>query len=112
MKCHMPKPMTKAEIDKYIDEEWDRRSREIFNNCRNDIVAQVMSACSFVLAKEFGFGKERLIRLKRGVEALFKLMLSPNTPQHGAFTTDDCVKYIAKKYGINYDAHEKEDDKP
>lgn len=111
MKCRMPKPMTKAEIDRYIDEEWDRRSREVFNNCRNDIVAQVMSACSFVLAKEFGFGKERLIRLKRGVEGLFKLMLDPNTP-HGTFNTDDCVKYIAKKYGINYDACEKEDDKP
>lgn len=111
MKCRMPKPMTKAEIDRYIDEEWDRRSREVFNNCRNDIVAQVMSACSFILAKEFGFGKKRLIRLKRGVEGLFKLMLAPDTP-HGSFTTDDCVKYIAQKYGINYDAHEKEDNKP
>lgn len=89
---------TDSEIQRYIDDEWDKRTEQVFESCKRDIIAQLMSACCIALANDFGFGKNRLNRFKHSVE---------NALQFEAFgkksSTQDCIDLMRNKYGIDFD---------
>ena len=93
---------TDEEIKRYIELEWEKRSEQVFQDCKRDIIAQLMSVCCVELNQEFGFGAERLNKFKNGVSNLFKLMATDgifNKP----FTPDSCIEIMQEKYGINFD---------
>lgn len=47
MKANCKKKMffTDSEMQDYINKEWDKRSEQIFESCKRDIVAQLMAVC-------------------------------------------------------------------
>jgi hypothetical protein len=107
MKSNFKKKMfvTEAEMQKYIQNEWDNRTNEVFEECKRDIVAQFMAVCCTELNKEFKFGKIKLNRFKTGVESIFKLMTNDGILGK-PFTTENCIKAMKDKYGIDFDERE------
>lgn len=89
-------------LDTYIEAAWKAREDEYFEECKRDIVAQLMAVCCIELAKEFGFGKKRLNRFKVGVECYFKMMNECKL-FNKKMTTQDCIDYMRDKYGIDFD---------
>lgn len=56
------------EMQEYIDKAWEQHRKEEFENCKRDIIAQLMSACCMALHTTFGFGEKRLNEFKKAVE--------------------------------------------
>ena len=90
---------TKEEMQKYIDEAWELHRQEEFENCKRDIIAQLMSACCMGLHHSFGFGRERLKRIKEAVEDELKFESFGKKS-----TTQDCIDTVKSKFGIDFDS--------
>lgn len=104
MKSNFKKKMffTDSEMQDYINKEWDKRSEQIFESCKRDIVAQLMAVCCMELNKEFGFGKVKLNRFKNGVEDFLRL-INTNGIYGKKLSTQDCIDLMSEKYGIDLD---------
>lgn len=92
--------MSAGQLKKAFDDEFDKRSDEIFEECKKDIVPQLMAVCMVELDTEFGFKKKRLQRFKNGVEAYFLTMLSGGFCGK-EFSTIDCINMMKDRYGID-----------
>lgn len=96
---------TEQEMQKYVDEEWNKRTDKMFEENKRDIIAQLMAVCCTELHTEFKFGKKRLNRFKTGIEGIFRLM-----EQDGIFgqpfTPENCIESMKNKYGIDFDKWE------
>lgn len=96
--------LTKEDISKYLEEEWESKRDEVYASVKNDVANQILSVFFTVLHNDFGFGKKRLLKLKDNVEAQFLLMTvgifgNPYTPV-------DCLNYLKKEFGIDLDKEE------
>lgn len=100
--------ITVGEIKKNYRQEYEKQSAELFETMKRDIVAQIMATCMVELNKEFGFGKKRLGRFKRGVEWLFIAMAGEGI-MGKPFTTQNCIDYIRDQYAIDVDVKEVEE---
>ena len=78
---------------------YNDRSSELYKAVSNDATAQVLAVMFTVLNKEFGFGKDRLLRVKDGTESMFKIMLSEGICGQD-FDTQNCLDYIKEKFDI------------
>lgn len=91
-------------IDKAEDiirEEWDRKVDLVYKSATQDAGNQILAVLFTALHKDFGFGRERLIRVKKSMESYFKLM-NDNVFQNG-FSPQDCLDYIKKEFDIDLD---------
>ena len=86
------------EMQEYIDKAWEQRRKEEFENCKRDIIAQLMAVCCVALNVSFGFGKKRLNRFKKTVEEMLKFNVFGKNS-----TTEDCINLMRNKYGIDLD---------
>lgn len=100
-----PVLITAGEMKRQFQAEFDARSGEIFDVAKKDVTAQLMAACLVELQKEFGFGKDRLQRFKRGVEGLFTAMAHDGVLGK-EFSTQNCIDFIREKYGIDVEVRE------
>ena len=96
--------LTKEEVSKYLEAEWEEKRDEVYSEVKNDVANQILSVFFTVLHNDFGFGKKRLLKLKDNVEAQFLLMTvgifgNPYTPV-------DCLNYLKKEFGIDLDKEE------
>ena len=104
------KTALRREMDDIIKKKYDeileyckqQYTNEIFENCKHDIVAQLMGVCLTELHQEFGFGEKRLKRFKNGVESLL-IMINTVEFAQGKATTQSCIDYIRDKYNIDLD---------
>lgn len=91
----------KSVVDQEVEKAYNSRIDAVYEDVRKDVAAQVMAVCCCELHTEFGFGKKRLKRFHRGMNALLRMM------QGGAmgkqFTPVDCIKTLKDKYGIDLD---------
>lgn len=96
--------LTKDQIKQALSEEWEERCDQVYTEVRNDVANQVMSVFFTALHKDFGFGKQRLLKLKSSVETWFSFM------QTGIFGKDftpiDCINYFREEFGIDLDEEE------
>lgn len=90
---------TDDQVQQYIDKEWDKRAEQVFESCKRDIIAQLMSACCMALHNSFGFGKKRLNRFKKATEDALKFEAFGKRS-----TTQDCIDLMREKYGIDFDS--------
>lgn len=91
-----------VEIGNAVHEEYER---SVFEAVKNDIVAQLMAVVFTVLNKDFGFGKDRLMKVKKGTEELFKIMLNGGICGQ-EFNTQNCLDYMKDKFDIDLDKKE------
>lgn len=96
---------TVGEIKKAYRKEYEAQAAELFEETKKDIIAQLMATCMVELNKEFGFGKKRLNRFKRGTEWLFVQMMNDGL-MGMPFTTQNCIDFMRDKYGIDVEAKE------
>ena len=96
--------LTKEEIGKYIEEEWELKRDLVYSEVKNDVANQILAVFFTALHKDFGFGKQRLLRVKESVESYFSLMQKGifNKP----FTPIDCLNYLREEFGIDIDKDE------
>lgn len=97
--------ITAGQLKEMFEKEYDKRAAEVFEECKRDIVPQLMAVCMFELDTEFGFKKKRLQRFKDGVEAYFLTMLSGGFCGK-EFNTQTCIDVMRDKYGINVEVKE------
>ena len=84
--------LTKEEIGKYLEEEWE---------VKNDVANQLIAVFFTALHKDFGFGKTRLVRVKESIETYFSLMQTGVFNK--SFTPIDCINYLKDELGIDVD---------
>lgn len=87
------------ETEKQFYKMYDDKSSELYKAVSNDATAQVLAVMFTVLNKEFGFGKDRLLRVKDGTESMFKIMLSEGICGQD-FNTQNCLDYIKDNFDI------------
>jgi len=97
--------ITVGEIKAAFNTEFGRRYNELFETAKRDVTAQLLAAFLTELNKEFGFGRKRLGRVKRGTESLFLLMASGGF-MGKKFDTQTCIDYLRDNYGIDLDGKE------
>lgn len=85
-----------------IREEWDRKVDQVYADATRDAGNQILAVFFTALHKDFGFGKERLLRVKSSVENWFRLM-NDDVFRDG-FTPQDCLDYLKKEFGIDLDS--------
>ena len=66
--------LTKEEIGKYIEAEWEEKRDEVYAEVKNDVANQILAVFFLTMHKDFGFGKKRLLKVKEGVECYFHMM--------------------------------------
>ena len=93
--------LTKEEIGKYLEEEWELKRDLVYSEVKNDVANQILSVFFTALHKDFGFGKKRLLRVKESVEAYFLLMQTGIFSK--SFTPIDCINYLRDEFGIDLD---------
>lgn len=92
--------LTRSELQKYFDSEYEKKVAEIYSSAAEDICEQLMAVCMMELSTEFGFGKDRLIRFRNGVGGYFSL--TDTKLLYGkSITTQDYVDRIKERYGIS-----------
>ena len=95
------KTVTIDKVDKILQEEWDRRVDEVYKSAVQDAGNQILAVLFTALHKDFGFGTDRLLRVKKSMESYFALM-NDNVFRDG-FTPQDCIDYIRENFGIDID---------
>jgi hypothetical protein len=96
---------TAGELRRQFEIEFGKRSDELFDRCKRDAIAQFMAVALTELAQEYGFGRERLHRFKRGMEGLFVAMAADGIMGR-KFDTTACIELMREKYGIDVDEKE------
>lgn len=97
--------ITAGEMKRQFQAEFNAKANEIFDAAKRDITAQLMATCMVELQTEFGFGKNRLQKFKRGVEGLFLAMIH-NGIMGKEFSTQNCIDLMREKYGIDVEVRE------
>ena len=97
--------ITAGEMKRNFEREFGKRVDELYDKIKADIAPQIMAMCLTELHTEFGFGKERLNRFKRGCESLYTMM-----EQSGIcgvpFTPQNCIDLMREQYGIDLEVIE------
>lgn len=91
---------TESQIRRIVQDEAKRQATEIYDKALQDAAYQAFAVMMIVLHREFGFGGERLQRLKDLTESEFMMMREGILGKE--YTTNDCVKFLKDTYGIDF----------
>lgn len=95
MKARTPFLARRKDVEKEVVKEFKRQEQELAENFTH----QTLACAMFVLAKEYGFGKKRLRRLLRSIEAVNQLGMTGVLGK--TFDGLDMVTYAKTKWGID-----------
>lgn len=91
---------TESQIRRIVQDEAKRQTTEIYEAALKDATYQAFAVMMCVLHREFGFGGERLRRLKDLTESEFMQMKIGILGK--SYSTNDCVKFLKEKYSIDF----------
>lgn len=92
---------TEAQIRRIVQDEATKQTTQIYEKAMKDAVYQNMAVVFCVLHREYGFGGERLRKLKNSVEAEYMAMKLGVLGKK--YDTDDCRDFLKEKYGIDFE---------
>lgn len=95
------KKSIKAAVNQAVKQEWQNYEQTVFEQCKRDILAQVMAVCLMSLKTRYGFGQKRITDFYYDVKGTFYNMDKGLLGQK--YTTVDCIKYVKDNYGIDLD---------
>lgn len=93
---------TVKSVESEVKKEWKKHENEYFEACRNDITAQVLAIAAYTLEREFNFGAKRQQQFEKAVKSTLEIMLK-GIFDGRTFNTDDVIKHLNDKFGVNYD---------
>ena len=100
------KCFTEEELRAFLDEEWEQRQSELYRSATKDVAAQVLATMFATQYKPpYNWRKERLLSFKSNVEATFRDMTTGILGKE--FSTVDCIEFMKKEFGIDFDAEVK-----
>lgn len=99
---------TESQIRRIVQDEAKRQTTEIYDKAMKDAVYQAFAVMMCVLHREFGFGGERLKRLKNLTESEFMMMRTGILGR--SYDTNDCVKFLKNTYGIDFEESQYDDE--
>ena len=82
-------------------EELEKMRDEIYEKIEADCCYQAIAVTMWILHRDFGFGEERLKRLKNGIEDEYALMLEK--PMGREYMPKDIMEWLKKRYGVDFD---------
>lgn len=91
---------TESQIRKIVENEAKSQTTKIYDAALKDACYQCFAVMMCVLHKEFGFGGERLRKLKDLTESEFMQMKVGILGR--SYSTNDCVKFLKENYGIDF----------
>lgn len=91
---------TDSQVRKAVTEEVERQTTEIYEKAMQDTAYQCFATMMIVLHREFGFGGERLRKLKDLTEAEFYAMEKGVLGK--PYTANDCVRFLKENYSIDF----------
>lgn len=96
---------TRSEVEKMAQQaarlECQNMQDEFYRQEAANIVEQMTAMHLYILARDFGFGKERLSRFMNACNDMFSLMMSEKPIFGKDMDTMDVKRYIESKYGLN-----------
>lgn len=92
---------TENQIRRAVKEESERQTTVIYEKAMKDAAYQCFATMMVVLHREFGFGGERLRRVKDLTEAEFFAMM--NGVLGKSYDTTDCVRFLKETYNIDFE---------
>lgn len=91
---------TESQIRRIVQDEAKRQTTEIYEKAQQDTAYQCFAVMMCILNREFGFGRERLHKVKNLTEAEFMAMKTGVLGR--SYGTNDCVKFLKEKYDIDF----------
>ena len=95
----------KSEVEKMAQQaarlECQNMQDEFYRQEAANIVEQMTAMHLYVLARDFGFGKERLSRFMNACNGMYDIMMQQNSFFGKDMNTKDVKKYIEDKYGLD-----------
>lgn len=91
---------TERQLRKIIDKNINERIPELYDEIERNTAYQCIATVFAVLAKNYGFGKVRLNRLKNEVEDEFALMESGVLGRE--YSTSDVCKWLKERFDIDF----------
>lgn len=96
---------TKAEAKRMAQEvarhECENMQDEFYRQETANIVEQMTAMHLYILARDFGFGKERLSRFMNACNGMYDIMMQQNSFFGKDMNTKDVKKYIEDKYALD-----------
>lgn len=96
---------TKAEAKRMAHEaakqECENMQDEFYKQEAANIVEQMTAMHLYILARDFGFGKERLSRFMNACNGMYDIMMQQNSFFGKDMNTKDIKKHIEDKYGLD-----------
>lgn len=93
---------TEEELAAYLNEEWNKKRDEMYNEVKKDVSAQLLAVFFTTLYKPpYKWRKDRLKKFKKNIEYTFKDMTTGVLGKD--FGTVDCLNFLKKEFGIDFD---------
>lgn len=93
---------TEKELKQYVDEEWEKKQNEVYKIAVKDVSAQLLAVFfSTLYQPPYKWRKKRLMEFKRNVEFMFQTMTTGVLGRD--FTTEHCIEFMKKEFGIDFD---------
>lgn len=93
------KIITEAEAREIAKEYVRQHADVIYGSVEQDCTYQAIATTLCILHREFGFGKNRLQKLKDEIESEYKLMMEGVLDRE--YSPRDCQQYLLRKFGID-----------
>lgn len=91
---------TPKQIREEVSKEFKKQYQELYSEIASDIAQQTLSNVLITLEKSYGWKKNRLQGFIDELRGMCEIMDNPTALTH-RFTTDDNIKYLNDKYGID-----------
>ena len=89
-------------MNAFLEEEWLKKQDRMYKAATNDVSAQLLAVMFSTLSREpYNWSAEQLLQFKKDVELTFSFMSTGVLGKN--FGTVDCIEYMKKEFGIDFD---------
>lgn len=93
---------TEKQLEEYLAAEWEKKQSEVYKAVTKDVSAQLLAVFFTTLYEPpYKWRKKRLLEFKHNVELMFQLMTTGVLGKK--FGTQECIDFMKKEFGIDFD---------
>lgn len=93
---------TEKQLEAYINEEWEKKRDLLYKEATKDVSAQILAVIFSTLYKPpYNWREKRLKDLKERIEFTFNTMSTGVLGKD--FSTVDCLEFMKREFGIDFD---------
>lgn len=95
------KIIQKSDVENAVQEEWNSKLDQLYEDVTNDVTAQLMATVFCYLNIRYHWTGKTLNSIKEGIEDLFILMQRDGIAGK-PFNTDNCIEYM-RSLGVEFE---------